>query len=488
MKRNYLQKTKTGLKTLMAGLFLFGAVSANAQCTANFTFATGPNGSVNFGSTSTGTTISTAYFWDFGSGNTLLNPTPSHTYTSNGFKWVCLTIISNSTSATSCTSTVCDSVLITNAPTPTTTPCAANFNFTTGPGGLVTFTNTSTGTTGSTAYSWNFGNGFTSNSQNPSHIYTTNGPKIVCLTITSNTTVPGSCTSTFCDTVWVTTLPTPTCQASFNYATGPGGIVNFTNTSSGTGGSTAYIWNYGDGSPNGSGQTPSHTYSSNGLKTVCLTIITNTTTVNSCTSTVCDTFYVTTVITPTAPCTPTVIYTLSKDTTQALTWNAYPNYPANITGATWYWGDGSSSTGLYPSHTYSAAGSYSTCVTISVSCSSLTATYCYVATIFKVSESAQMIALNVKPSSGVTGIKDQKLDNKVSIYPNPNNGEFVLELNTNDRESTIYIYNIMGEKVAQKQVSGGKQTVDVSYLANGTYIVNINSAEGSMYKKITIQK
>lgn len=176
----------------------------------------------------------------------------------------------------------------------------------------------------------------------------------------------------------------------------------------------------------------------------------------------------------------------------ALTWNAFPFYPSNVTSATWNWGDGSSTTGLYPSHTYSAAGSYSICVTINVSCGSVTATYCYVASIFRTTESNDMILVNVKQAL-TTGIKKQtSTDNLMSIYPNPNNGEFVLELNgsTNEvKESLVSIYNLMGQQVFEKQVmSNGKQTIDVSTLTNGTYLVKVNSNGVILHKKITIQK
>ena len=574
MKLNYFKKTKTGLKAFITGLFLLGAAVTNAQCTANFNYSVGLNGSVSFVSLSSGTTISSAYFWTFpGSSPALGGASATHTFNTNGYKTVCLTVISNSTSPTSCTATVCDSVLITNA-TSTVTPCNANFNYVLGPNGSVNFASTSTGTSVSTNYSWSFGGGATATGIAPTHTYPSNGTKWICLTITNSVT---GCSDTHCDTLVISNVTSTTtpCNANFTYVLGSNGSVNFASTSTGTSVSTNYSWSFGGGAT-GTGINPTHTYTSNGLKLICLTItnsvtgcsdtqcdslvitnVTSTTTpcnanfsyvlgsngsvsfmststgtsvstnyswnfggsstgtgiapnhtytsnglkwvcltitnsVTSCTSMYCDSLLITNATSSVTPCTPSVVFTLSKDSTMALTWNAYPFYPSNVTSATWNWGDGSSTTGLYPSHTYSAAGSYSICVTINVSCSSLTATYCYVASIFRTTESNDMILVNVKQAL-TTGIKKQtSTENLMSIYPNPNSGEFVLELNgaSNEmKESLVTIYNLMGQQVFEKQVmANGKQTIDVSALNNGTYLVNVNSNGIVLHKKITIQK
>jgi PKD repeat protein len=575
MKLNYLNKTKTGFKALMVGLFLFGTLFTKAQCqasynysigpngsvsfvststgtipgtiytwnfagsssasgatttntystngykvvcltitnsvsawcsstkcdsvlitgftttaspcNANFSYVTGPNGSVNFVSTSSGTTASSVYAWTFGGTGTGTGIAPAHTFTSNGTYQVCLTMTSSSLVPNSCLNSICYSVVISNV-TPSTTPCNANFSSVLGANGSVSFASTSTGTTAGTNYSWNFGGSSTGSGSNPTHVYTSNGAKAVCLTITNSVT---SCSSTFCDTVYITnvTPSTTPCNADFTSVLGANGSVNFASTSTGTIAGTIYSWNFGDATT-GTGITPVHTYTSNGSKVVCLTITNSVTAF--CTSTKCYTVVISSVGGSVTPCSPSVVYTLTKDTTMALTWYSYPTYPSNITNATWTWGDGSTTTGLYPTHTYSAAGTYSTCVTVSVSCGTITATYCYVAGIFRSSETNDMITVNIKQATP-TGIKNQtKAEDLINIYPNPNNGEFVLELDKSGKElkeNTVQIYNIMGEKVFETKMSAStKQSIDVSTLANGTYLINVTSDSGSYHKKIVIQK
>lgn len=76
----------------------------------------------------------------------------------------------------------------------------ANFNWSNTSGGLASFTNTTDGYPDDT-YSWDFGNGSSSTSQNPTQIYTANGSYNVCLTVTN---VGGS--TTYCDTVHITNI------------------------------------------------------------------------------------------------------------------------------------------------------------------------------------------------------------------------------------------------------------------------------------------
>lgn len=76
-------------------------------------------------------------------------------------------------------------------------PPVANFTWVNTAGGLVEFTDASTGSP--TTYSWLFDDGGAAGFASPSHVYSANGAYNVCLTVTNN---GGS--STYCDTVYVT--------------------------------------------------------------------------------------------------------------------------------------------------------------------------------------------------------------------------------------------------------------------------------------------
>ncbi|MEO5675334.1 MAG: PKD domain-containing protein, partial [Chitinophagales bacterium] len=129
-----------------------------------------------------------------------------------------------------------------------------------------------------------FGDGHTSDQQNPSHTYDHEGTYHVCLTITD---IHEICTSTYCHDVTVH-FPSDSCHASFTFHTdSTGNGIQFTNTSTGTTAHTVYDWTFGDGTSSAD-EDPFHHYNHSGHHTVCL-YITDTTT--GCTSHTCHTIY-----------------------------------------------------------------------------------------------------------------------------------------------------------------------------------------------------
>ncbi len=178
----------------------------------------------------------------------------------------------------------------------------ANFSSNSTPGGNVSFNNLTTGASGSlTAYSWSFGNGSTANTATASTNYTNSGVYTVTLTASNS----GTCVSTFTANVLVC-LPV----ASFTYAVGANGLVNFSSTSSGVNANTSYTWNYGN-SQSSIGFTinnSSMTYTANGVYTVQLVIkdtITNCTHLNT---------QLVTVNTVTTPCNLNANFSVSTGT------------------------------------------------------------------------------------------------------------------------------------------------------------------------------
>lgn len=143
--------------------------------TPGFSFAA-TGATVNFTNGSTAGAGAT-YLWDLGDGNTSTATDPTHTYATDGSYTVCL-IVSDSCGADS----TCQTVVVTSCNTPT-----AGFTSVENPAGSGTFdfTNTST-TTGAATYSWDFGDGNSASTENPSHTYTSGGTYTVVLTVTDS--------------------------------------------------------------------------------------------------------------------------------------------------------------------------------------------------------------------------------------------------------------------------------------------------------------
>lgn len=137
-----------------------------------------PSLTVNFTSTSTGTISS--YSWDFGDSSYSTDTNPSHTYTTDGLYTVSLTV---SGSGGSDTETKVGYITCGNPPGPAVgfegSPLVGDAALT------VSFTDTSVGTNVHT-WSWQFGDGGTSTSQNPQHTYNDPGTYDVTLTATDD--------------------------------------------------------------------------------------------------------------------------------------------------------------------------------------------------------------------------------------------------------------------------------------------------------------
>jgi uncharacterized repeat protein (TIGR01451 family) len=77
---------------------------------------------------------------------------------------------------------------------------------------------------------------------------------------------------------------------------------------------------------------------------------------------------------------------------------------------------------------------------------------------------------------------------KVSVYPNPNNGIFhinMLEKNTN--EKTMELTNIVGEKVWSQKTRSNTATIDINHLPKGLYILNVTDNNSHYMERIIKQ-
>ena len=157
----------------------------------------------------------------------------------------------------------------------------ANFtaNITEGCGSLSGIVLTPTGNPAITSWSWSFGNGNSSQLQNPSASYASIGRFTVSLTVSDGTT---SQIITKVDYIKVYSNPT----ANFTFSPNGGCSplpVNFVSTSTlGDGPITSYSWDFKDGSPSTSQANVSHTYQVQGNYTPSLLIVDS----NGCANTI----------------------------------------------------------------------------------------------------------------------------------------------------------------------------------------------------------
>jgi PKD repeat protein len=443
---------------------------------ANFSYTTGTAGTASFTSLSTNTTISTTYAWNFGDGGTSPAINPVHTYTSNANYPVLLVLTDGA-----CVDSISQYISITNAPCLLT----ASFNYTSGLNGQVNFVSTSTGTNNFSSYNWGFGDTYVGWGANQFHNYLVNGIYSVTLTVTNGTT--NVCTSTVVQNVTITTAPCSTpVVASFNYTVGTGGVVNFESTSTGTNLSSTYFWSYGDGAA-GTGSVSVHTYSNGGLHNVYFAV-------NNAPA--CSDSTMMTINVNSIPCVANSNFTLAYSGTPQY-WYAVPAYPWNVTAAIWSWGDGNFDYNLYSAHTYSAAGLYNICLTVTTSCG--TSSTCSGYNIYKssmpVEISQAMIQVNVVAKIP-TGIKQNAEDKAtVNVYPNPNDGKINIRIehvSGSVKSALIEVYDLLGKSVHSEQVAADSGNINallsLEALPNGSYYIKIKTGQKTYMGRTVINK
>jgi PKD repeat protein len=134
----------------------------------------------------------------------------------------------------------------------------------------------------------------------------------------------------------------------------------------------------------------------------------------------------------------------------------------------WTWGDGSSSTGQYPAHTYAAAGQYTICLMINVPGSTCTDTFCMNATINK---NEAMYSINFATPNSVNDVRK----NTVRLFPNPANN--TLQLDGLTENARVQIQTLSGAVVLDKNINA-KENISISSLMPQVYLVRVLFADG----------
>ncbi|MFK8006955.1 MAG: PKD domain-containing protein [Saprospiraceae bacterium] len=222
----------------------------------------------------------------------------------------------------------------------------SNFSYTAN-GTMFIFTNLSIG---GTSFTWLFGDGNTSNEENPVHDYGTGGTYEVSLIVTNNCGV-----MTSVQTIVIETQPVAGFDANPTSGCSPL-EVQFNDQSSSN--VTAWLWNFPGGTPSTSmEQNPLVTYNSPGVYSVDLTV-----TNASGSDMISQTDYITVNDVPSANFT---------QVTNGLTVD-FTNTSTNANSYSWDFGDGNTSTETNPSHTYSGDGNYDVVLTATNDCGSVT--------------------------------------------------------------------------------------------------------------------
>ena len=206
--------------------------------------------SVSFTATVTGGTAPFSFTWNFGDGSTTGTGNPTtHTYAAAGTFSVTVSV----TDSASHTATSSSVSLVVNARLAVSAAASPN---PTDAGVPVSFTATPAGGVGAVSCAWTFGDGGTASTCSATHTYAAAGSFTATVTATDSLSVTASASVTP-----VTVNAGPTVDFTFapsNPQTGQS--VTFTATTTGGTNPFTFSWNFGDGSPAGSGNPATHAY------------------------------------------------------------------------------------------------------------------------------------------------------------------------------------------------------------------------------------
>ena len=232
-------------------------------CEASFTYSEtwcgwcGPN-TYQFFNNSVGENLS--YYWDFSDGTIAYDAEPSHSFADDGYYDVCLTIQSSD----SCNDTYCDTIIIGN-PYP---QCEADFSYylDSTANCLYCYQFNDASSFDAILWNWDFGDGYSSNLQNPVHTYQNAGVYSVELIITTS----DGCISSTYKTVKVG-IPDP-CDIEISYDILESFPVQYDFYFNMDNLDEYIFWEISDGTIS---DEPSlrHTFEITGVYTVCVTVI-----------------------------------------------------------------------------------------------------------------------------------------------------------------------------------------------------------------------
>ncbi len=328
----------------------------------------------------------------------------------------------------------------------------------------VIYTNTSRGYN---SFHWDFGDGNTSNLENPTYTYAYNGTYNVTLYAmdTMNSYIDSVSATISCTGGSLQPQP-PSFTTSQSTFTSPPFNVIYTNTSVGY---NSFLWDFGDGNTSNL-ENPTHTYLYNGIYQATLFA---TDTVGNYTDSVFATISCSGGSTQPQP--PS--FTTSQSSFASPPFNViFTNTSSIYNSFQWFFGDGDTSNLENPTHLYTANGIYQATLIATDTVSN------YIDSVSAII-SCSGLGINTTSSNGLS----------MKIYPSPNKGKFTLEISSTINKPESYqleVYTVMGKLIHQEKIDISttmQKQMNLGALSIGSYYIVLRNENGVLNTRFIVE-
>lgn len=420
-----------------------------------------------------------SYTWKWGDGTTGSGSPAFHVYTTPGTYTICLKAVKNNSNG-SCADSVCKTIVIPQ------NCCSVNPNFSF----QISCANkklylTANQYDSNATYIWKWGDGSTTNGGSPVfHQYNAPGVYNVCVKVVKVANGV-TCMDSSCKTI---TIPPNCCNTNANWGytlncSAKKIIVEAPMDSGAT-----YQWIWGDNTTNGSTRIADHTYSTPGIKTVCLVVTKQNGTNTPCRDTVCKQINI-----PQSCCTVQARFAVQLRCNLAYFVNTSTG---GGTSYFWSFGDSTFTYMKTPLHIYRKTGPYNVCLTVYDSVQKCSSTVCKrIVVRCKIPGTFEATLDNSRASEKAINIGDGEVEEELNlnfdgvlkVYPNPANSAAWLQL-PSDEPTEIRIINMAGQEVFSTQVKDTyTYPLNLENLAKGVYMVTSLNNNTSQTVRLVIQ-
>lgn len=196
-----------------------------------------------------------------------------------------------------------------------------------------------------------------------------------------------------------------------------------------------------------------------------------------------------TITTPMSCAAEYIVDTVNSFGGQVVIWNtSITNSGAASTTFKWFWGDGDSTVGAFPAHTYTNPGKYLVTLEL-IEKDAVGNVDCYSSYSDSLGMDAQgnLIYKNgfslivMDPNS--IGLEETQAP-KMKLYPQPSSG--IVNIDGLESIQKVEVYNIQGELIERK-VDGNLTQIDLSGHANGIYLIQVETNGSVVVEKCILR-